>query len=628
VSSDGVVRAGFTLANSPIKDATSISSALAMPDGSVLLGTSPSGKVIKVVGDQASVFCETKSLDVTGLSFGPGGAVYASTLPDGKIFKIAQGKADVFATLPDMNNVFAIATDKSRSAIFAAGGTEGRVFRVGADGTPSVYFKSDEPYIVSLAVADNGDVYAGSSGGALLYKITGPGRASVLYDFPGEDVKAIAITKNGYIYAISNEHGEPVEPPRRSANAGRTPAAPVTIVRSKPGKGTLTRFDPQGRPERMMHHDDFDYRSLALDENDQPYVGTNTEGRVYTVNDAHVVTLVADVDERQVNALAVTSKNAFVAGSDPAVFHRVIARGGNDAVWTSKVLDAGLRAKFGQINWRATGALEMSTRTGNTAQPDVTWSAWSAPVAASSVIPSPQGRFVQVRARWGRDPNAILSEVIIPFITENVRPIVLEVNAQPKNAPAKEPRSDNLPPSGNEPPKHDPIVKVTWRVDDPDNDQLRYRVSFKREGSTLWRDAERADDVLTKPEYEWDTIAVPEGKYRVRVENPPNETQRHSLESPPVVVDNTPPVISAFTVTGRRLHAHITDGLGPVARVEIAIDGRLEWRPLAAADGVFDSAAESVDTDVTALVPPGAHIVAIRAFDAAGNSTTSEVETR
>jgi len=86
----------------------------------------------------------------------------------------------------------------------------------------------------------------------------------------------------------------------------------------------------------MMHHDEFHYTALALDDAGQPYVGTGAEGRVYTVDDAHTVTLVADTDERQIGALSVAglTKNAvrpgaaaYVVCSDGAVFHRVLGRG-------------------------------------------------------------------------------------------------------------------------------------------------------------------------------------------------------------------------------------------------------------------------------------------------------------
>src|SRR5947209_13652408 len=65
VSSDGMVRAGLTLGNAPLKDATATFSALTLADGTVLVGTSPGGKVFKIAGDQSTVFAETGALAVT-----------------------------------------------------------------------------------------------------------------------------------------------------------------------------------------------------------------------------------------------------------------------------------------------------------------------------------------------------------------------------------------------------------------------------------------------------------------------------------------------------------------------------------------------------------------------------------
>jgi hypothetical protein len=362
-------------------------------------------------------------------------------------------------------------------------------------------------------------------------------------------------------------------------------------------------------------------------------VGTGAEGRVYTVDDAHVVSLVADTDERQVGALAVRGGARFAVGSDPAVLHRVLSVGGPDAVWTSKALDAGLRARFGHLTWRGAGALEVSTRSGDTQTPDGTWSAWSAPVAQGGATASPPARFVQVRARL-RDGAATIAGVTLPFVTENLRAVVTEVAARAKGA--HEGKEAAVPPSGGEPPKHDAVLHVTWKTENPDSDELRYRVQFRREGQARgpWLDATRPDDVLTKAELDWDTTALPEGKYRLRVDasdemaNPPSDVTHHALESAPVVVDNTPPVFKAIAVQGKRLRAEVVDGLGPIVRVEVAIDGRLEWRPLASADGIFDTADESVDTDLTPLLPaaPGPHIVTVRAYDQAGNSVVREVE--
>jgi hypothetical protein len=221
-------------------------------------------------------------------------------------------------------------------------------------------------------------------------------------------------------------------------------------------------------------------------------------------------------------------------------------------------------------------------------------------------------------------------------VTENLRSVVTEVAARPKGSrePKESKDSKDVPASGSELPKHDPVVHVTWKVDNPDNDDLRYRVSFHKDGQTRWLDATTPDDVLTKSELDWDTSSLPEGKYRVRVDasdelsNPPSDTTHFALETSQVLVDNTPPVIKTLTMQGHRLHAEVVDGLGPIARVEVAVDGRTEWRPLAPTDGIFDTADETVDSDITPLLPPtpGPHIVAVRAYDAAGNYVVREVE--
>jgi hypothetical protein len=632
VGSDGVVRAGWTLGNVPLPDdaGTTVTCAAELPDGSVLVGTGPAsgGKIVRVVNDRATVFADTKESAVVALVVDKKGAAYAATTGN-KIYRVTQGHADVFATLPDVDTVFAIAFDPSGAGLYAATGPDGRVLRVDTKGASSTYFKTDSPFVVSLAVADDGVVYAGTSGKGLLYRITAPGRATVLYDFHAEEVHAIALGPRRAVWAIVNETSggapsEPAEPPASRRNAGgRNPPGPSPAARGKPGKGSLWRFDADGHPERLMHHDDTHYTSLALDAHGAPYVGTGADGRIYTVDDTHVVSLLADTDERQIGAIGVAGRSRY---------HRVISVGGPDAIWTSRPLDAGLRARFGRAGWIGSGLLEVSTRTGDTQTPDTTWSPWSNAVANGDAIGSPAGRFVQMRARL-RDATATISDITLAFVTENLRAIVTEISAHPKAGSSRDSK-EGIVQSGSEPPKHDNVLHVAWKVDNPDSDELRYRVQFRRDSGQRWVDATRPDDVLTKPELDWDTAALEEGRYRLRVEatdeisNPPGSVTRHTLESAPVPIDNTPPVVRTLTVQGRRLRAEVVDGLGPIARIDVAVDGKPEWRPIAPADGIFDSATETVDMDLTSLLPPGpgAHLIALRAYDAAGNFVVRETE--
>lgn len=638
VDSSGAVRAGLSLGSTPLADATSAWSSAVLADGTVLLGTGNDGKVLAVRGGAVSVAATTGALAASSLALAWDGDVVIGTFPGGKLYRAGKGaltggEAKLLATLPDADSIWALAYDAKARALYAGTGPEGKVFRIDAAGKADVYFDSEEPHIVSLALAEDGALYAGSDGKAQLFRVTAPGRATVVHDFEGDDVKAIAIApkaKGGAVYVISNSYGEASLPSKKPKQAA---AGPQTSRPTKPGKGQLHRFGADGVPEKLIDDDKTHFTALALDDAGRPYVGTGAEGQVYAVDDDHVVQLVADTGERQVGALVMAGPRRFVATTDPAVFHEVRGLGGADAVWTSKVLDAGLRAQFGRVSFRAEGAVELSTRTGNTDTPDASWSPWSADGAAAFDVTSPPGRFVQVRARFRRDPAAVLREVTLSFVTDNARAIVTNVDGSVKGG-AKPAIKPGLAASGGEAPKPNSTIKLTWKIDNPDLDDLRYRLSYRLEGQAAWNDLLQPGEVVTRTEYDWDTTTLPEGTYRVRVEasderaNPPDRVKTHTRESGSILVDNTPPLLKNLRVAGKRLSGEVSDGLGPIARLEVALAGTDDFRPLAAADGVLDEAVEGFDADVSRLLPPRPVLLVVRAYDAAGNAVSANVESR
>lgn len=629
VDSAGRVRAGLSLGSVPLAKATSVWSALSLADGSTLLGTGSEGKLLKVQGGAVSVLAETKTLAVTSLAQGFGGAVLLGTLPGGKVMKWDRGKLSDLAALPGADHVFGIAYDKKTNSLFAATGPQGKLFRVSADGNSQVYFDAEEPHLVSVAVDANGTVYAGASEKAKLYKVTGPGRASVLYDFGRTEVRGVAVGTNGDVFAIANElKPTGVLANRPAGGSDIAPAGPLSNQSKTKGKGTLYRFGTDGRPERLFDDEDEHFTSLALGDDGQPYVGTGIEGRVYTVDAELKVALVADVDERQVGALVMHGGSRLVASSDPAALHPVRGVGGADAVWTSKTLDAGLRARFGRMTWEATGPVEVSTRTGNTKDPDETWSAWSKDAAAPTLVDSPPGRFFQVRARFAKDPKANLSAFEVAFVTDNLRATVSEVSSGAK----REASTDSIRSSGG------PITKkaeqklsLNWKVENPDKDDLRFRLQYRLVGGTTWYDLTRTDEVVTKENYDWDTSNLPEGRYRVRVvatdelANPPDRVTRDEAESGVVLVDNTPPRIENLKAAGRRIQGQTFDGVGPIQRIDVALAGTDDWIPFFPADGIFDEQREEFDMDVTVLRATGPVMVAVRVFDDANNFVIQNV---
>jgi hypothetical protein len=630
IDTSGKVRAGFNLGNVPVSGADSIWSALLQRDGSLLVGTGSEGKLFKYAGGSLTLLAEAKGLAITSLVEAWNGTVAVATIPDGVLFKWQGGKLSELAKLPGAAHVWSLAYDRNAKVVYAGTGPEGKLFRITAAGDAQVYFDADEEHIMSVALAADGRVFAGASDKAKLYEISGAGRANVLYDFGTTEVRALAVSANNDVYAIANDIKTSGTPGRKQNQFDA--AAPVNLPAVSRGKGTLFRFNSKGEPERLYESKDEQLVSLALGQDGRPYVGTGVEGRVYTVDGAHNVSLVADVAERRIGALVLSDKAQFVLAGDPAVVHPVRGVGGADAVWTSKALDLGIRAKFGQLGWTAAGDLELSTRTGNTAEPDKTWSPWSAPIAAPTVIQSPAARYIQVRARFNRDPKAVLSDIVIPFVTDNLRHVVTSLQTDDTNATAPTGNGEIKSSGGPINKKAEQRITLKWKVDNPDSDELRYRLQYRLVGSSNWYDVLEPDEKLSKDSYTWDTSNLPEGRYKVRViatdelANPPELVQRDELESSIVLVDNTPPIIAGLAANGRRIRGVAIDGVGPIARIEVAVAGRDNWVPYFPRDGVFDQAREEFEADVSGSVPAGPAIVSVRVYDQANNFVVSSIQ--
>jgi hypothetical protein len=631
IDSAGRVHAGLNLGAVPLADAQSIWSALPRPDGSLLLGTGNEGKLLEVRGTNVKVLAETKALVVTSLVQGWNGDVLLGTLPSGEVMRWAGGKLSTLVKLPGAEHVWALAYDEAAQVVYAATGPEGKLFRIDKAGKAQVYFDAEEQHLMSLALVSrrngNGVVYAGASDKAKLYEIRAPGRASVLYDFGRTEVRAIVANGRGELFAIANDiKGGTI--PSRDDDAGDSGAGspPKTT-----GKGVLFRFSSDGSPEQLLEDSDEHFTSLTIGANGQPFVGTGVNGRIYTVDESHNDVLMADTEERQVGVLSIVGKQPFVGTSDPAMLHPLRGVGGADAIWTSKPLDAGLRAHFGQLSWTASGPIELSTRSGNTQQPDDTWSAWSDGMTRPGMTKSPPARYIQLRARWNQDPQAALSDVTLPFVTDNLRAVIQSVEVDRDKDDSVADGSDIGSSGGPVSADADPVIKLKWKVDNPDSDELRYRLQYRLLGTNEWLDILKPGRLLTKNQFDWDTSDLPEGHYRLRVQvsdelsNPPDRVKKHELSSSTIIVDNTPPALVSLEAKDHRVIGTAVDGVGPIARIEMGVAGSGEWYPFFPRDGIYDQEREDFDVDVSAFAPAGRAIISVRVYDRANNFVVRHV---
>jgi hypothetical protein len=167
-----------------------------------------------------------------------------------------------------------------------------------------------------------------------------------------------------------------------------------------------------------------------------------------------------------------------------------------------------------------------------------------------------------------------------------------------------------------------PVVKIRWKVENPDDDELVYRLAYKLEGEPAWKPL-GGPDPLTAREWDWNTEAVPDGKYLVRVvasderANPREDALDFELVSPPYLVDNRRPDV-ALKVSGAQIAGAARDSFSPIADLAYSIDGG-EYQPLTSKDRLLDDTTEEFAVKAPDKLTPGAHSITVRATDAADN---------
>jgi outer membrane protein assembly factor BamB len=625
VHSDGRVESGAQLKRIALPDDVPLVYSTARSGDDVYLGTGNNGRIYRLRGDNVELFAETQQLLVGALAV-DGATVYAGTLPEGRIYRIgADGQAAELVDL-DADHVWGLVWDARRNLLFAATGPEGRVIAIDRNGRPTVWWDSDASHVMSLALAADGALYAGTSDDAVVVRITAQDRVETVQDFPGNEITALAV--RGDELAVAANEFPPPPSITSTASAERSPSA-GRAPRQAPGKGRIWRVNRDGRSERVYERLTAHVTSLAILDDGTIVGGLGNDGHVVRVNPDRTHTTWIDVEERQVLALNMEGGAPIFATGDGAAVYRIVDARPTDAIWESKVLDARFRARWGQLVWRAEGTLVFQTRSGNTEEPDDTWSDWSADTTTAGPIRSPEARFLQIRARFDRDQDAVLRAVTAYFLPQNQRPRVSEVRVEGANeAATKRMRAERQ----GFVPDASAMYKLAWSIENTDDDRVRYRLSYRREDQTVWRDMLRSDHVLTDDEYTWNTASIPDGFYVVRVEasdeldNPETLTLRHSADSEPIRIDNHAPRIEDLRTAGARVTGRAVDALGPIARLERAVDGG-EWVAIFPVDDLFDTAEERFEIDLSSL-PAGPHIVSVRATDASGNVVSAETQLR
>jgi hypothetical protein len=698
IDSDGRVFLGPSTALLAETAAPFLWTVVAGTDGTLWAGSGNEGKVLKLGKDgKIATFFDANELEVHAIAAGPNNSLYVATSPDGKIYTVAaDGTAKTFFD-PEDKYIWALAVDRS-GAVFAATGDKGVIYKITPDGQGARFYKTNATNVVSLAIAKSGELLAGTESPGRVFRIDASGKAFVLLDSPFKEIHALRVADDGTLYAAAISGGstggggddrsvertltDAARPPVPTVSAEITAMSVIDASSSGPpqvisgssrrsNKGAVYRIRPNGLWDTYWETGEDSPFDVLIEPNGSLLVGTGPEGKIFRVSgDPAKATLLSRATARQVTALMREPSGRIVgATSNPGKLFSLSATPATRGTYDSDVRDAGTVASWGVIRWRVAarqGQVQLLTRSGNTATPDDTWSAWSKPYtnADGEQIGSPNARYLQWRAVIAaeKDASPILTSVTAAYLPRNLRPEVASITVHPSGTVFQRPfssgemeiagfednTSDGRQPNQTQPPTatgssttppppalgrriyQKGLQTIVWKAEDDNGDRLQYDVSYRREGETGWKILRRG---IWDPIFVWDTTSVPDGTYVIRItasdapSNAPATALTGEMESINFDIDNTPPRIEAQPATRAAARATIPftvrDEQSAVQRVEYSMDAS-RWRVVYPKDGIPDSRREEFEVTVDES-EPGRNVI-IRATDAMNNVATAVVK--
>ena len=628
--------------------------------GNLYAGTGNEGKIYKIAadGDSAELYYNSPEVTIYSLAVGPDDALYAGTGPDGLIYKITDATTPPTTLLNESDKyVWALEFDDAGN-LYAATGTDGKIYKITPDGESSVLFDAEEKNIMTLLLHEN-SFYAGSSDNGIIYQIADDGTAKVIYQAKEKEVRALEMDTQGNLYAavVTSEPAEPSRG-RRGSNGPPTPSGPPPPGGGGPqeNKSNIYKIRPDGTAVSIWNSPEPLILAIVLESDSQILVGTGDDGKIYRVNPMSGDSVeVGKCSANQVVAIHQKQMDGdtktLLATGNPGKLFDLTATYVAEGTLESKVHDAQSLSRWGKLSWEgemAEGtAIAFSTRTGNTKKPDDTWNDWSDELttAEGSQVPNADGQFIQWRAKFTTSDTAqtpVLKKVTLASVQANIEPRFTSIEIDDgtgsgNRETGRRASGGNLPPpgrrggdsggssnAGDAPSKK---WKVSWKVEDANDDTLQYTLYYKAVDESNWRLLKKE---LSNANYEWDITTVPDGRYTLKVvatdklSNPVGWAKLTEKVSMPVEIDNTQPSIGEIQVTANgdssyKITCEVTDMGMPIQKAVYKIDSDEHWKAIFPDDGIFDSKQEQLLLE-TGELPEGAHTVIIQVTDRAQNT--------
>ncbi len=531
-------------------------------------------------------------------------------------------------------------------------------------GQGSLFFQSDEAHIRALDFDNHGNLIAGTDGSGLVYRITPQGQGFVLYSAPKKEITALVVDAQGNIFAAGAGEKRVTSPAAPAVRQHlRAPGAgSITIVVGPQGGGAapsgasyssapynapsgtggseIYRLTFEGVPKTIWtSHDDLVY-ALAFDSRGQLLAGTGNRGKLYVIRDQEFTDL-AQASANQITAFARAPKGGLYAASSN--LGKVFLLGASpvaEGSYESDVFDARNFSRWGRLEVRGSGRIELFARSGNVDNPDRNWSPWAKVDVQKDVrVDSPPARFMQWKAvLYPGSTPPVLDTVTLNYLPRNVAPDVQDVTVTvgmriPSSVHTE--ATDTTATAGYEQPpvpmvKDKSSIAVKWSAHDDNGDDLLYSVYYRGDGETRWK---LLRDGIEERYLNLDADLFPDGGYTVRVvaSDAPSHSREDALTGDAVStrfeVDNTPPQVeieSARMEGGQvRVKFRAVDSFSPIHHAEYSLDAG-DWQAVDPVGEISDSRSENYDVKIPAP-DAGEHTIVVRAYDRFDNMGSAKV---
>jgi hypothetical protein len=606
-----LVREGKTVARLPLP-ADSVFEFLALPDGGVLAGTGNPGRIFRL---------DVKKLAAAGVVAGKA---------DGDA-QLAERGVTLFGEVRD-RNVRRLAR-LADGRIVAGSSPRGNVYSFAATGGAPVFLQENrDAEVVDLLPGDDGGFHA-----AIVFT-------------PGDTLR------------IATKPPENKEEPRPTEREAAKPAFG--------GRSTIVRFPADGFAETIVGRSGVSFYRVAR-HSDWLLVTAGEQGDAFGYDPVARRSLTfAGSASAQLNDLAPLGGGRYLLlrNNAPGLALMTFATATERKLETKRI-DLGQPADLGAVRFpRVSGLdpaairLEASTNHGNDEIEG--WSPWTPLTLRDGGYQAEglRGRYVRYRFTLpGGAADFQVDKAVQYHRPQNRRPSLTDFRVFPANqglVPAPEPAPNAVATLGqllfpNQRDKVDDpaagqrrgallnsqvipqtgVQLVYWNVTDADGDHLAYTFSLRPDTAAgEWTDLAVG---IESSYLQFETGGLPEGLYQTRLTvseqapRPPAQRLTYSFETDNVLVDRTPPPITASKVERANGQLVVTvggrDALSLLEGAEFVLNNGEREIVLHPVDGLLDGLEEAFRAEFPEARAAGATAVEIMLYDQVGNVSSTRL---